>query len=131
MNIEQKLSILHSAFSDGLHFFGSYGIVIDYSDTDYQKAKGALIANGTDPDSLCREDVFVQMIRQGSSIEFIDDEADAEDDGQTARLNLDTIEANWDAIPLRYIAAVQDEDYDANDADLILQHLLWRDAVFG
>ncbi len=126
---EEKMKVVYDCLIDGLPFFGAYGLEMDYNDNEYDAAKAALQAvNGPD---VCREDIWVEIVKSGGSLVFSDIENDGEEVG---KLNLDSIDKNWPKllsqlpkIVGRYLA----EDYDAGDTDCIIQVLIFGEVVYG
>ena len=72
--IEVKLSkekseeFFHNALCNGLDYFSSNGVTLDLNEKNYQKAKKTLAENGNS--APCYEDVMMQMLRNGDTLDF-------------------------------------------------------------
>lgn len=138
-------SFILNLLSDGLHYFGDYGFIIDFDSDVYDKTKEVLLKSTTKTSSkhpnvqvitLCYEDILTQMILDGGEIIFTDEECGGE---YTAALTLDKVEkALWrfleeepsDAF-IMGVERIIEEEYDADDCDNILQHILFGECMFS
>lgn len=115
----EVIKILHAIFCDGLYYMRSYGFEMEYSNADYEEAKAKL-------ENPCIEDVQIQMLKDGKGITFRDN------DGEFTRtLTLKSAKKNARFISARNAANILDGDYDAGDADIALQQILFKEIVFG
>lgn len=125
---EEKLDILYKCVVDGLPFFPAYGLALDYYEPDYDAAKTSWQERNTG-ESVCREDIWVEIVRNGGTLIFDDLE-----EGASFQLNLDTIDKNWDSIadhaPYSFAALVAD-DYDANNSCNVFQCLLFGEVRYA
>lgn len=126
----EMLQLAYDVLTTGLPNFVGYGIELDYNEQEYATAKESLITSGsTKPNDICIEDVQREMLRMGYGLTFTDTEH--EDDDEPVTLTLELIKKNWDSIPFGRIEAVLNENYDADDADVIAQHMLYGEVVYG
>lgn len=126
----QRLNAVHHCLCNhGLSYFGNYGLSVDWPDGDYQVAKKTLLSSGDfSDDSLCEEDVLIQIIKDGNRIVIRDDE----DNGAIVGiLSLSTIYDNWNAIRQSDLLELYHEEDDADTADCILQTLCFGSIVYG
>jgi hypothetical protein len=125
----EMLQLAYDVLTTGLPNFVGYGIELDYSQQEYDKAKQSLITSGsTKPNDICIEDVQREMLRMGYGLTFTDTE---HEDDEPVTLTLELIKKNWDSIPFSRIEAVLKENYDADDADVIAQSMIYGEVVYG
>ena len=118
---EQIDTIIMAILCDGLHFFGGYGFALDYSQEEYQEAK-ALTTNPS------IEDVQLTMLKLGYGLTFTDLEGDSD---QTTILTYDLIKEKLPGCPESNVQNILNEEYDAEDCDILLQHILFGEIVYG
>jgi hypothetical protein len=120
----EKMSFFHTALCNGLECLGDYGLEIEFSNVDYMKASKHLKEND---ESCCYEDVLVQLLKFGNSIVV----KDTEDDDLTKEITLATIYERMENVPLQNLLNVLEENDDAEDADIILQTVIYNEIIFG
>jgi hypothetical protein len=130
MNIQltnqEKEEIFFNAMCNGLSNVSYWEFEIDYNSEDYQSAKESLLNNGKS--SVCYEEVFMEMLKSGKSIEFVDLGCDGE---YTKSLTMDMIHKNIEKTPMNNLFNVAQEQDDSFDADAILQSVLFEEIIFG
>jgi len=130
MNIQltnqEKEEIFFNAMCNGLSNVSYWEFEIDYNSEDYQSAKESLLNNGKS--SVCYEEVFMEMLKTGKSIDFVDLGCDGE---YTKSLTMDMINKNIDKTPMNNLFNVAQEQDDSFDADAILQSVLFEEIIFG
>jgi hypothetical protein len=123
------IKYLHNAFCNGLNYFSSYGLGIDYNDENYAKAKNEIKVikkqNG-DLSEVCYEDVFIKMLELKLPIYIIDTECNE----YNVTLDLDEMMKNFKLVPIDIIASFINEDDDAETCDTFLQILMFKEIVF-
>lgn len=120
------IKLIHDCLCDGLHYFSSYGIEVKVSKRAYNDARTEIKQEGVE---LCYEDVWIQVLKDGGSIAFIDVENAGD---MTGFLSLsDSTLNNFAKVPFQNIINLLNEEYDAGDCDTILQTLVWGEVVFG
>jgi len=124
---EEMINIAYHALTTGLPFFVDYGFELSYDDDEYEDAKAELNADDMPiKGSICIEDVQAQMLRKGKGLTFTDMESE-----DKHILTLELIKKNWDTIPVSRIMNVMNENYDGEDADIIMQYMLFGSVVYG
>jgi hypothetical protein len=123
---QEKEQFFFNAMCNGLSSVNYWGFEIDYKDSDYKKAKDSLNSNNNF--SVCIEDIFMEMLKMGSSIMFIDIECDGE---YTTALTLDMVYNNIEKTPIHNLLNIHNEQDDASDSDAVLQSVLFEDIIFG
>ena len=131
----KEITIDYSGFisnllSDGLHYFSYYGFEFEVSEALYAETKSKM------PNGVSFEDIYTQIVMDGGGIDFVLKEGF---DVQTTTLTLDVVEkALWKFLDERpsdaFILAFErltDEDYDADDCDVLLQHILFGEYMFS
>lgn len=116
--------LIQTCLCDGLHYFGGYGFSIHYDDNEYDKTKELLKIEGEE--NVCLEDVQTRMIMSGGKITFID----VEDDNTPTDLTLDRVRENYDKIPPSTLFLIMNGEYDAHDADVALQYILFGELIY-
>lgn len=127
--LDEKLKMVYDALTTGMPYFVDYGFRLDYKNADYNKARKELQAQPRPKDELpiCIEDIQIQMVRMGLPLTFTDIEGEGD---HTATLTTALIESNWSKVPMHTVASMS-KDWDADDADVLMQYLLWGEVVFG
>lgn len=120
-------NILHLCLCDGLHYFGGYGIDIGYDKADYKKAKEQLVTENKE--TVCFEDVIMRVLQNGGGLKFSDIEGEGENDA-ILFLNEETY-SRFKLIPIERLLKVINEEYDAEDADVVIQTLVYGEILFG
>ena len=130
--IEVKLSkekseeFFHNALCNGLDYFSSNGVTLDLNEKNYQKAKKTLAENGNC--APCYEDVMMQMLRNGDTLDFTDEECEGE---YSCKLTLKQVHENVTLTPINHLMNMITENDDAETADVIIQTVLYKDIIFG
>lgn len=127
---DEKLKLVYDCLVDGLPFFPSYGLELDYDVADAEKARQTWKERNPN-ETLCREDVWAEIIRNGGDLIFTDRENDGEEAG---RLNLATIDKNWDKLgeeAPRSLREYLSENYDAGNTDALIQVLIFGQVDYG
>lgn len=129
--------LIYNAFVDGgLNEFGHSDIELKFFNGDYEKAKNILKADTTRKDTICYEDVLVQLFKDGKLV-FID-----HNDGKkyeftpafvTSNLTdlLSSDEPNEQAIEEVLSSLKEDGDADAWTHYNILQWAMFKELVYG
>jgi hypothetical protein len=124
---QEAENIFHSALCNGLGYVGGYGLQLDFDDKDYEKAKKTL--KKTSPkETICYEDVLVQILREGGELTMIDIECDGE---YTSSIKMEDVYERLPLTPTRFLMDMINEEDDAGTADCIIQSVFFKDIVFG
>ena len=113
---------IFNALCNGLGYISSYGLSIQISTEEYNLAKKSVKHFST-----CYEDVLMAHLRGGNNLNFFDSESE-----EIVGFNLLTAHKNLEKPSC--VSAVLDmisEDDDAVTADVILQHCLYGEVIFG
>ena len=129
LTTEEKEQFFYSCLCNavGTGYMDGYGITIDTDENEYQKAKRDLVAQGESP---CLEDVWMQVLRNGGTIDLLDVEGEGEN---SASLSLKQVHSSrkWAKVPIERIIEMHQEQDDAETADFILQTLFFGEVIFG
>jgi hypothetical protein len=137
---EEAEKHFHNALCNGTYFF-RYG-TFDYKDKDYAKAKKTLAAKikagniphtmsavGKEVPTICREDVWMEILHNGAKLKFIDD---VEGEGlYTREIGLAEVHARVQDTPLWALQQMIDDEDDAETAEVMLQQVFFGEIVFG
>jgi hypothetical protein len=120
LTAENSETMFHTALCNGLDYISGHGLVMDYKRKDYDEAKQKL-------NSPCYEDVLLQILRDGNSLQITD-----EDTGEYTRtITLDDVHSRVEKTPSVFLAQMIEESDDAETADVILQTVFFEDIIFG
>jgi hypothetical protein len=120
---QEALDIFHTSLCNvyGSGYFNGYGLEFIWDDDDYKKAKGKL-------QNPCFEDVLLQIIKDGGTLGVVDHECDGE---YNAHINEAIILDRMDQVPAQRLLNIINEEDDIDDADAVLQTLLYGEVIFG
>jgi len=123
---EEIEKIFFSALCDGTHYLGGYGLSGPEVDNElYFAAKSKLEAEGKD---TCQEDIWMQALKDGACLTIFDEEGDGE---YTSSI---TIQDVYERVPMcreKELLNIHNEEYDAEDADVLIQYVFFQEIVFG
>lgn len=126
---EKAIEVFHNALCNGLSYIGSYGLELDFEQEDYAYAKLDLQNKNKKEsisDTICYEDVFIQMLRNGKSLTL----KDVENDGDYTRsITLQDVINRVPLTPQSHLMDMLQENDDATTADVILQTVFFE--IFG
>lgn len=132
-NIQSIKEILtHEFLTDWLsiaiygNFWCECAIHADTPDDVYEDAK---------KNNDCREDVWADVLLNGGALNIIDtEEYEDDEDGAQHKVTLAGIEKSIPLFMLNYPnrwTAIMDETMDSNDADALLQFVIFGDVIYG
>ena len=129
---EESEKFFHNAMCNIGGIMSDYGLEFNYKESDYNKAKMSLqkkmhegtIKSGT----ICTEDVFMEILRIGGKLKFIDHEGDGL---YTKSITLKDVHDRVQKTPLNHLTDMIEELDDAGTADQILQTVFFEEIVFG
>lgn len=123
---EEALSMIHSALCNGgLSELRMCGVKLNVGQTDYKEAKEQLLSDGKE--DICREDVWVQILRSGKALEFLDYEGDEEQSFTLEKAIEEMGKEDASEIILTY----KEEQDDAYTAVELLQYCLYGEVIYG
>ncbi len=128
-----KLKLIYFALTTGMPYFVNYGFYLQYDDKEYNEARKALEAGAprlwdSFSDTICHEDIQTQMIVMGFGLTFVDEEGEGDN---TTVLNWELIKKNWHHVTNSVKGEFDDENWDANTADNLMQYILFGEQVYG
>jgi len=113
--------LFYISLCNGGEYICGYGLELDYSDYDYEKAKSKL-------ESSCYEDILMQILRDGGELELADHECDGE---YNKSITLKDVHNKVQETPLKHLIDAINENDDACTADVILQTVFYGEIIFG
>jgi hypothetical protein len=121
---EESEEMFYNALCNGLGYVTSgYGLELKYSNKEYKQAKKSIQKNDV---SVCYEDVFMAMLKNGYKISLYDEEGE-----ETYEIELKDVHERMEKVPVRNILNMIEENDDAEDADVIIQTVFLKEVVFG
>lgn len=123
---EDRLKLLHAAFCGAGHIhYGDMKILVDKD--DYNDAKLIVKERFGEDVMVCREDVWLEAVKQGYSVKIQDRET-----GESYQIKSENL-ANLDNLPHNIIVKILDDDgdYDADDLDWVLEFIMFNDKIYG
>lgn len=141
LTTEESEKYFYNALCNGLGYMRGYGLEFDYKDKDYKAAVKSLqekldkgevpkeihVFKGEKP-SICREDVYMEILRNGKKLKFIDHEGDGE---YTREIGLAEVHERVQKTPADHLLDMVNENDDAITADVILQSVFFENVIFG
>lgn len=118
--------LFHTALCNGADYISGYGLSLDYEPEDYLKAKDSLKQKQGDSVVICREDVWLEILKIGGRLTLKDHEG-----GDDATITLAEVHARvQETDPDHLMDAINEQD-DAVTADVILQTVFYGEVIFG
>ena len=138
---KESEKLFHGALCDGMHYIGGYGLEFDYEEADYKKAKKSLQKKidegktpedvsvfGTEKPEICRENVWMEILRNGGKLKLIDVEGEGDN---TREITLADVHERVQKTPLNHLQDAIDESGDADTGDVIIQTVFFEEIIFG
>lgn len=110
----------------GTGYMDSYGLEFICNSSDYDKAKETLRLQGISAPAY--EDVLMQVLRQGDTLQVIDHECEGE---YSRNITLYMVHNRVCNAPMRRLLEMYHEDDDAETADVIIQIVAFNEIIFG
>lgn len=127
---EESEKYFHNALCN--HFgVSGYGLEFSYDKKDRAKAIKSLEAKRAKDkikDTVCREDVWMEILRTGGKLKVIDHECDGE---YTRSITLKDVHERVQKTQLRSLMDMINENDDADTADAIFQTVFFEEIIFG
>ena len=129
LNPAESEEYFHNALCNGLGYIcsGGYGLSFEYDDDDYREARKNISKTADQNNSVCYEEVLMQILRDGKTLSLIDEEGG--EDKWT--ITLDDVHKKVSEAPTRHLLDMINENDDAVTADVILQSVFMGDVIFG
>lgn len=125
---EKAEEVFYDSLCNGLGYFSGYGFSIDYTDEAYAAAKEQAKAKLPENSVVCREDVLMEILRGGGTIEFIDNECGG---AYNRNLTLSMVHERVAKTPMSHLVDFFEGNDDATTADVVIQTVLFEEIVFG
>jgi len=126
---EESEKHFHNALCNGSNI-SYYGLSLDYTEKDYKEAKKSLTdkqKKGIFTDTICREDVWMEILRIGGKLTLVDEENGV----GNKSITLKHVHSRVAMTPLRHLMDAINENDDADTADCILQTVFYKEVIFG
>ena len=125
---EKAEEFFYNALCNGMVYFSQYGFVLDYANKDAIKAKASWKKKNPGI-VMCREDLWMEILRTGGTLVFEDLECEGE---YTRHLILKNVHDKVALTPFRYLSEMIEENDDADTADMMIQSVLFDgEIIFG
>jgi hypothetical protein len=124
---DKSEEMFYNSMCNGMHYMSGYGLVLDYDPIEYKKAKSTLAKNKAVNGEICREDIWMQILRNGGTLTFVDEEGDDE----RHSITLKEVHERVQLADAQTILDMLNENDDAITADCILQTVFFKEIVFG
>jgi hypothetical protein len=124
---QESEQYFYNSLCNGLSYMSGYGLDLECDDAAYKTAKQSLKDKSPDT-TLCYEDIYMEVLRQGGSLVM----NDVENDGDYTRsITLNEIHERVQKTMTRHLMDAINETDDAETADVILQTVFFEDIIFG
>jgi hypothetical protein len=129
----EKEKFFFNALCNGLHYFNQYGVEVDCDGVDYDNAKKELEENPKLAESwgsggsVCYEDIFMQVLKMGKTLQVIDHEESIDN----VSITLEDMYVNIEFTPFDHLNDMLQQQDDAITGDVILQSVFFKDIIFG
>lgn len=110
----------------GTGYIYEHGVRLKWSDDEYSKSKETLLLASNN--SLCIEDIWIQMLKDGYSLTILDEEGEGAED---STITLSDVIEKVPKTPMQHLVDMIYENDDATTADVILQNVFYGEVIFG
>ncbi len=128
---EEALDYFYRALCNGLGYVCSgYNLQLDYADAEYAKSKKNLQAiydAENNKETICFEDVLMQMLKDGYKL-TLRDLSESEDD---AVIGINEVYERMPKVSSSRLLDMENENDDAVTADAIIQTVFLGDIIYG
>ena len=122
---QESENLFYDALCNGLNELSYYDLEIDYDKELYIEAKKILKAL-TPEETICHEDILMQMLRSGKTIWVLDIT-----DDERHPITLQLVHDRVVNTPIRHLMDAINERGDATTADCILQTVIYDEVIYG
>lgn len=123
---QEAEEIFFNALCNGLGYMCSgYDLELDFVEADYKAAAAKLKEAGASP---CFEDVLMQILKDGGSLNLIDIGCEGE---YSSAITLSDVHERVAKTPVNHLMDMINENDDACTADVVLQTVFLEDVIFG
>lgn len=106
-------------------WMAGYGLFVSWDGDAYKAAKAKLVEAKKE---TCSEDILMQILRDGGTLSFIDEESGGE---YTRTVTLADIHEKAKNTPAEHLLNFINEDDDVVTGDVLLQTILYGEIMFG
>jgi hypothetical protein len=124
---QESEKIFHNALCNGLSYISGYGLSLEADEQDYKAASQKLKSEKPN-ETICYEDVLLEVLRMGNTLNMIDEEGEGEND---STISLSDVHERVAQTPIRFLTDMITENDDAETADVIIQTVFYQDIIFG
>lgn len=122
---QESENLFFDALCNGLNELAYYDLEIDWDEYEYKVARIKLKALTPD-ETICLEDILMQMLRSGNTIWIVDS-----NDFERHPITLQLIHDRVANTPIRHLMDAINEHGDATTADCILQTVIYDEVIYG
>ena len=115
----------YNALCNGLYELGLYGLEFNHDSDQYKLSKSRLKEQNLN-ESICSEDVLMQMLRDGYTLTIVDSDSEIE-----YPITLTEVHERVQLTPVNHLMDMVNEQDDAITADVILQTVFFKEVIFG
>lgn len=127
LTTQESEKIFHTALCNGLQILSDYGLRFKRNQADYDLAKASL--EKLNPgQAVCREDVYLRILKDGGTLSVKDIECDGAYD---STISLEDVHERVKMSPKQDILDIVEERDDAYSADSVLQTVFFKEIIFG
>lgn len=124
---QESEEMFHTALCNGLDYVaGGYGLNFKYNKSQYHEARAKLAPEGNE--SVCFEDVLMEMLRMGFKLTLVDEVGDG---AYTSEIGLSEVHSRVQTAPINHLMAMANKTDDAETADVIIQTVFFNEIIFG
>jgi hypothetical protein len=117
--------IFYSSLCNIGNYFNGYGLDLRYDRSQYKASREHLEHIGQ---SICYEDVLMQILRDGGQLECVDIEGEGE---MTSSITMKDVHERISKVPVKNLLTIIEENDDIVDADIVLQTVFFEEIIFG
>jgi hypothetical protein len=119
--------IFYSSLCNIGNYFNGYGLDLRYDRSQYKDSKEHLQRVGT-LETICYEDVLMQILRDGGKLECVDMEGEGD---MTSSISMKEVHERISKVPVRNLLNIHTQQDDVIDADAVLQTVFFEEIIFG
>jgi len=123
---QEAETMFHNALCNGLDYISGYGLELKAKDDEYEAAKQRL-KEQTPNNTVCYEDILLEVLKGGGSLEMIDYEMDS----YNAVIRIEDVYNRLPETPIDHLMDMIKEEDDAVTADVIIQTVFYNEVIFG
>lgn len=118
---DKVLECLEIALCNWDYIASGFGLFLDYSDKDYNKAKKAFKSD-------CLERTWINILKSGGTLSILDVDGSGD---YSVDLTLELLKDNFKSAPLDLVALTLNGEGDADTDSQLIQYVLYKEVMFG